>query len=165
MTEQVVNGRFIKVRYELLGIIVMIVIQSFGAVWWAARTEQRLANLEASDARSTEAVEDVHTTQVQILQELARLRQAIEDADCVVRGMGTGGGLDGPPGPANLLLLSGWTHEGNPIPALKELDGVFVFPDSPVLRVLLPADCVLPPLPDSWRRVDDLLPSCHVGAM
>ena len=76
------NGKFIHIRIELLGILLVILLQTFGAIWWAARTEQRLENLEVFNTLQADEVEGIHTTQVQILQELARLRQAIEDSEC-----------------------------------------------------------------------------------
>lgn len=72
--EETKGGSGLVVRAELLGIIVVLLLQTFSAVWWAARTEARLTAVENCHQEELRRYELLRDKQVEILQEVATIK-------------------------------------------------------------------------------------------
>ncbi len=77
MTERRNNG--IRIRRDLLAVLVAIFVQVGASIWWASRTTTRVDHLEESDAQSAMEYKAIRDTQVEMLTEMAKLTQAMTD--------------------------------------------------------------------------------------
>ena len=84
------NGS-IRIRPDLLGILIVLIIQIASMAWWASRTTTKVEHLEENEARTAQEYKVIHGTQIEILTEIAKLTQAMAD-----RGLVDGNGEEGP---------------------------------------------------------------------
>lgn len=68
----------LTIRAEFIGILIALVIQTFAAVWWASKTENRILTLENNRGADIALYQALQSNQVRILQDIARIQVLLD---------------------------------------------------------------------------------------
>jgi len=79
----------IRIRRDLLALLIAIIVQVGASIWWASRTTTRIDHLEESKAQAVIEYQAIRGTQVEMLQKISALTQAVS-SDGLTSGNGEG---------------------------------------------------------------------------
>lgn len=69
----------VNIRPDILGVLLVLVLQIAGTIWWASSINTKVDHLSVQSTQSLTDYNALRDTQIEILTELSAVRQALED--------------------------------------------------------------------------------------